>query len=86
MEHRRAKLSPLPKSVGAVESPMLIGADIVLPVGGPGCLLLGPAWDTAPGSWGAAINAAYQLWAGMCREMACGTVKLFCTYQSLGRG
>ena len=32
---------------------MLIGAGIVVPVGGPGCWLLGPAWDTVPSTGGA---------------------------------
>ena len=36
---------------------MLIGAGIVVPVGGPGCWLLGPAWDTVLGIWGAAVKA-----------------------------
>ena len=57
LEHRPAKLSPLPKTVGAVESPMLIRAGIVVPVGGPGCWLLGPALHSALGSWGAAVKS-----------------------------
>ena len=34
-----------------------MGAGFVVSVERPGCWLLGPAWDTAPGIWGAAVKA-----------------------------
>ena len=56
LELRSATSSPLPNPGVAVESPMLMGAGIVVPVEGPGRWLLGQAGDTAPGSWGAAVK------------------------------